>query len=162
MYRRRDGYHASWAGAEDAGQPDGKGRVARALSSRRTGASKQSRQVQWVNPRSGRGSGCRTDRQAPPCRHPPGRRRFGAPGHGSAREPRLRRGPGARNHPPGTTPPRPPPRRRASSRERGGSGGVPTPKPAPHLPETRALTGPAPSRPPSADTGRPGCSSPPG
>ena len=47
-------------------------------------------------------------------------------------------------------------------RERGGSGGVPTPKPAPHLPETRAPTSPAPSRPPSADTGRPGRPSPPG
>lgn len=47
-------------------------------------------------------------------------------------------------------------------RERGGSAGVPTPKPAPHLPETRARTSPAPSRPPSADTGRPGRPSPPG
>lgn len=34
-------------------------------------------------------------------------------------------------------------------------GAAPTPTPAPHLPETRAPLGPAPSRPPSADTGRP-------
>lgn len=40
--------------------------------------------------------------------------------------------------------------------------GAPSPTPAPHLPETRAPLGPAPSRPPSADTGRSGRPSPAG